>query len=500
VRFALQFHNVLIYVLLGAGAITAALGHWVDSGVIFGVVLIKAIIGFVQEGKAEEAIAAIRKMLSLNARVLHHGRRHAIPAQEVVPGDVVLLESGDKVPADLRLLESRNLRIDEAALTGESEPVEKSPAPVPEAAPLAERTGMLYAGTLVTFGQARGLVVATGEATELGRIHHLLEEVEEVTTPLLRKIAGFGRALTLFILVFAAATFAFGVGLRGFTPAEMFLAVAGIAVAAIPEGLPAIMTITLAIGVQRMARRKAIIRRLPAVEGLGGLTVICSDKTGTLTRNEMTVREVVTSARTIEVSGVGYAPDGGFSVSGKEVDPTADTELIEIARAALLCNDAAVRASPEGWQLDGDPTEGALHVLARKAGLDARYESEQLPRIDVIPFESEHRFMATLHHDHAGHAFVLLKGAPERVLELCAMQREQGTDLKLDRGYWTAAIESSACSPWPCCPRRPTSARWSSATWRAASACWGWWASSTRRATRPSLPWRAATVPASASR
>jgi magnesium-transporting ATPase (P-type) len=444
VRFALQFHNVLIYVLLGAGVITTALGHWVDSGVIFGVVLINAIIGFIQEGKAEQAIAAIRKMLSLNARVLRDERRHTVPAEEVVPGDVVLLESGDKVPADLRLLESRNLRADESALTGESEPVEKSPAPVDVTAPLAERTCMLYAGTLLTFGQARGLVVATGEATELGRIQQMLEQVEEVTTPLLRKIAGFGRTLTIVILAFAAATFAFGVGLRGFTPAEMFLAVAGIAVAAIPEGLPAVMTITLAIGVQRMARRRAIIRRLPAVEGLGSVTVICSDKTGTLTRNEMTVREVVTSARTIAVSGVGYAPDGGFSVSGEEIDAAADTDLIEIARAALLCNDAVVRATPEGWQLDGDPTEGALHVLALKTGLDARYESEQLPRIDVIPFESEHRFMATLHHDHAGHAFVLLKGAPERVLDLCTMQRAQGSDGKLERDDWIAAIEASA--------------------------------------------------------
>jgi magnesium-transporting ATPase (P-type) len=250
-RFLLQFHNVLIYVLLGAAAITAGLGHWVDTGVIVGVVVINAIIGFIQEGKAEKALAAIRNMLSLSAHVLRDGRRTTIPAEDLVPGDVVLLESGDKVPADLRLLEVKNLRVEEAALTGESEPTEKSAEPVAADAVLGDRFCMAYAGTLVTFGQARGVVVATGEASEIGRISRLLEEVEEVTTPLLRKIAGFGRWLTAAILGLSALTFVFGVWVRGYSAGEMFLAVAGIAVAAIPEGLPAIMTITLAIGVQR---------------------------------------------------------------------------------------------------------------------------------------------------------------------------------------------------------------------------------------------------------
>jgi len=443
-RFLLQFHNVLIYVLLGAAAITAGLGHWVDTGVIVGVVVINAIIGFIQEGKAEAALAAIRKMLSLSAHVLRDGRRTTIPAEELVPGDVVLLESGDKVPADLRLLEVKNLRVEEAALTGESEPTEKSAEAVAPDVPLGDRLCMAYAGTLVTFGQARGVVVATGQATEIGRISRLLGEVEEVTTPLLRKIAGFGRWLTTAILGLSALTFVFGVWVRGYSAGEMFLAVAGIAVAAIPEGLPAIMTITLAIGVQRMARRKAIVRRLPAVETLGAVTVICSDKTGTLTRNEMTVQRVVMAGRVLEVSGVGYVPEGGFSVDGRDLDPAQDAALTELARAALLCNDAHVRHEAEGWMLEGDPTEGALHVLGLKAGLDPVYEAERLPRTDVIPFESEHRFMATLHHDHAGHALIYLKGAPERVLELCAAQFEDGEARELARGWWEREIEACA--------------------------------------------------------
>ncbi len=443
-RFLLQFHNVLIYVLLGAAVITAGLGHWVDTGVIVGVVVINAIIGFLQEGKAEKTLAAIRKMLSLTAHLVRDGRRLTTPAEDLVPGDVVLLESGDKVPADLRLLEVKNLRIEEAALTGESEPTEKSIDSVAAQPPLGDRFCMAYAGTLVTFGQARGVVVATGQATEIGRISQLLEQVEEITTPLLRKIAGFGRWLTAAILGVSALTFAFGVWMRGYSAGEMFLAVAGIAVAAIPEGLPAIMTITLAIGVQRMARRNAIVRRLPAVETLGAVTVICSDKTGTLTRNEMTVQRVVMADRVIDVGGVGYAPEGGFAVDGRDLDPSQDAALTELARAALLCNDAQVRREGENWVLEGDPTEGALHVLGLKAGLDTRFELARMPRTDVIPFESEHRFMATLHHDHAGHGLIYLKGAPERVLELCVAQLEAGEPRELQPGWWEGQVDACA--------------------------------------------------------
>ena len=445
-RFLAQFHNVLIYVLLAAVAVTAALGHWVDSGVILGVVLANTIIGFFQEGKAESALDAIRNMLSLNAAVLRDGRRREIPAEALVPGDIVFLASGDKVPADLRLIEARSLRVDEAALTGESVAVEKDVAPVAEAAPIGDRLSMAYSGTLVTYGQAKGLVTATGEATEIGRIGRLLAEVEEIATPLLRKMAVFARWLTGAILLSAAVLFAFGVLARGFTAAEMFTAAVGLAVAAIPEGLPTILTVTLAIGVQRMARRHAIVRRLPAVETLGSVTVICSDKTGTLTRNEMTVQRVVTAGRVFEVDGAGYAPHGGFSVDGAEIPLQDAPELADIARAALFCNDAVLHEADGAWKLEGDPTEGALLTLALKAGLERHHESESLPRVDAIPFESEHRFMATLHHDHAGHAFAFVKGAPERLLQMCARQRVAGEDRPLDAGYWHRQVEALAAA------------------------------------------------------
>jgi magnesium-transporting ATPase (P-type) len=446
-RFLLQFHDVLIYVLLSAVAVTAALGHWVDSFVILGVVLVNAVIGFLQEGKAEVALDAIRKMLSLNAVVLRDGRRREIPADNLVPGDIVFLSSGDKVPADLRLIELRNLRVDEAALTGESVAVEKDVAPVAGDASIGDRRCMAYSGTLVTYGQGKGMVVATGEATEIGCIGRMLAEVEEIATPLLRKMAIFARWLTGFILMAASALFGFGVLVRGNSATDMFTAAVGLAVAAIPEGLPAILTVTLAIGVQRMASRHAIVRRLPAVETLGSVTVICSDKTGTLTKNEMTVQRVVTAQRTIEVGGTGYAPRGGFTSDGVEIDPAQAPELADIARLALLCNDAELRQGVDNdsaWHLQGDPTEGALLTLGLKAGLDRRFEAEALPRVDVIPFESEHRFMATLHHDHAGHAWVFVKGAPERVLGMCARQRKDGADAPLDNARWHAQIEALA--------------------------------------------------------
>lgn len=443
-RFLLQFHNVLIYVLLASALVTALLGHWVDTGVIVGVVVINAIIGFIQEGKAEKALDAIRRMLSLDATVLRAGKRKQIPAEEVVPGDIVLLQSGDKVPADLRLTEVNNLRVEEAALTGESAPVEKSIAVVAEQAVVADRMCMAYSGTLVVYGQGVGVVVATGEATEIGRISTLLAQVHVLVTPLLRQMTVFGHWLTAAILALAAATFAYGMLLRDYAVGEMFLAVVGLAVAAIPEGLPAIMTIALALGVQKMARRNAIIRHLPAVETLGSVTVICTDKTGTLTRNEMTVQRVISADQVFEVSGVGYAPHGGFSVEGNEIAIAEHAVILELARAALLCNDALLREHEGMWRVEGDPTEGALLPLAMKAGLDPAFERESLPRTDVIPFESEHRFMATLHHDHAGHGFIYVKGAPERVLEMCASQRSEGVDRPLDLDYWHAQIEATA--------------------------------------------------------
>lgn len=443
-RFLVQFRNVLIYVLLGAAGLTMLLGHWVDSGVIIGVVVINALIGFVQEGKAERALDAIRQLLSFNAQVLRDGRRRDIPAHELVPGDIVFLSSGDKVPADLRLLETRSLRIEEAALTGESVASDKETATVAAEAALGDRTCMAYSSTLVIYGQGVGVVVATGPKTEIGRISALLAEVQELGTPLLRQLAQFGRKLTWVTLVLSAFAFGFGMLVRDYSASDMLLAAVGLAVALIPEGLPAIVTIALAIGVQRMAGRNAIIRRLPAVEALGSVTIICTDKTGTLTRNEMTVRRVMTADGIIDVSGTGYGPHGSFSTDGKNVEPGACPVLKEIGLVSLLCNDATLSLSGSEWQLSGDPTEGALLSLAMKVGLEQGFQREALQRIDVIPFESEHRFMASLHHDHEGERYLFIKGAPEVVLALCQTQRQGGQGTVLEHAYWDRQIEAAA--------------------------------------------------------
>lgn len=435
-RLLYQFHNVLLYLMLVAAIITALLGHWVDTSVILAAVLINVIIGFIQEGKAENALDAIRNMLSPQAMVLRDGERHEIDAEYLVPGDIVLLVSGDKVPADLRLLSVKNLLVEEAALTGESVPVEKSVAHCQVDAALGDRRCMAYSGTLVSSGQATGVVVATGADTELGRIGAMLQQVQALSTPLLRQIEQFSRWLAVIILILAFATFVLGILWNGQDPGDMFMMVVALTAAAIPEGLPAIMTVILALGVQRMAGHNAIVRRLPAVETLGSVTVICSDKTGTLTRNEMTVQRVVSASRVLDVSGVGYAPEGAFHQDGALHEP--DAELLEIARAAQLCNDARLHQNDAGhWRLHGDPTEGALLTLALKSGLDIQTLQAQLPRSDAIPFESEHRFMATLHHDHTGHGLIYLKGAPERVLEMCTSQRSaDGSNAPLDTDYW----------------------------------------------------------------
>jgi magnesium-transporting ATPase (P-type) len=440
-RFALQFHNLLIYVLIAAGATTALLRDWLDTAVILGVVVINAVIGFLQEGKAERALEAVRAMLASSATVLRGGERGQIDATELVPGDIVLLAAGDRVPADLRLIRCKGLRIDESALTGESAPVDKATPPVRDDAVLAERSSMAYSGTVVTYGQGGGVVVGTGRHTELGRIGALVEGAERFVTPLTRRLDQFARQATLFIVLGATLTFAVGWIVHDMPAADIFLAVVGLAVAAIPEGLPAIVTITLAIGTQRMARRNAIVRRLPAVETLGSVTAICTDKTGTLTKNEMTLVAALLPERTVAVSGVGYAPEGGFSIDGAAIDPGTAADLVGLARCALLCNDAALHRSDGGWQLAGDPTEGALLSFALKAGLDAEAERRERPRVDEIPFESEHRFMATLHHDHDGHARVYLKGAPERVLALCVALPDGGP---IDRAAWHAALERAA--------------------------------------------------------
>ena len=444
-RFALQFHNLLIYVLLGACLLTLLLGEWLDSAVIFAVVLINALVGFVQEGKAQHAMLAIQQMLSLESRVRRNGQVHSIAAEQLVPGDWVLLEAGDRVPADLRLLETRDLRIDEAALTGESLPVDKHHDAVAASASLADRHSMAYSGTLVNAGSAAGVVVATAKQTELGKISHMLENVVSLQTPLLVDMAKFARHLTLGILALALLTFAFGVLLREYSAEDMLLAAVSLAVAAIPEGLPAVLTIILALGVQRMAKRRAIIRHLPAVESLGAVTVICSDKTGTLTRNEMTVQQVFTAAHHYRVEGVGYAPQGSIHCDdGQLCQLDAADDLRELARAGLLANNASLRSGENGWCITGDPTEAALLTLAGKVGLELQHEARNLPQVDAIPFSSEQRCTASLHHDHAHHDLIYMIGAPERLLEACNRQWRDGHPEPLDPRHWHQALDSGA--------------------------------------------------------
>ena len=443
-RLALQFHNILLYVMMGAAAITAALGHWVDTAVLLAAVAINAVIGFVQEGKAESALEAIRSMLSPHATVLREGLRRDIDAADLVPGDRVLLASGDRVPADLRLVEVRELRVEEAALTGESMPVDKDTQAVGTDAALGDRACMAYSGTLVVYGQAAGIVVATGPHTELGEINRMLAGIRHISTPLLRQIDHFGRILALVILALAAATFVLGVWWRDHAPAEMFMMVVALAASAIPEGLPAIMTVTLALGVQRMAQRHAIVQRLPAVETLGSVTVICSDKTGTLTRNEMTVQRMVCSGLDVNVSGAGYEPVGDFSVGEHVVDASRHRSLSLALRAGVLCNDAQLLDNNGVWQVIGDPTEGALLVAGQKSGFTQHVGSSEWPRLDSIPFESQHRFMATWNRDTDGQSWIFVKGAPERMLDICAFECTDAQEQPIDVDTWRRMANDTA--------------------------------------------------------
>lgn len=444
-RFLLQFHNILIYVLLASAVTTLALQHWADTAVILAVVIANAIIGYVQEGKAESAMDSIRGMLAPRASVLRGGERHIVEAAYLVPGDIVLLEAGDKVPADLRLIEVHGASIQEAVLTGESMPTEKDVSPVSSGAALGDRTCMAFSGTLVEKGQCRGIVVATGAATEIGRISGMLTTVEELTTPLVRQMDIFARWLTFAILSVAALLLAFGYVVRHYPFADMFMVVVGLSVAAIPEGLPAVLTITLAIGVRAMARRNAIVRRLPAIETLGSVSVICTDKTGTLTRNQMSVVTIATRAGLYELRDTGYAPEGDIFSAGAVVATNEHPHLIELGRAAALCNDATLRNHESDWTVEGDPMEGALLAFAGKAQVEWRDERRAWPRTDTIPFDAKHRFMATLHHDHEGHAFVFVKGAPERLIAMCGNQRASaGAVERLDESFWHEAVDRLA--------------------------------------------------------
>jgi magnesium-transporting ATPase (P-type) len=433
VRFLFQFHHPLIYVLLAATVITALLGEWVDAGVIFGVVLVNAVVGFIQESRAEAALDALASMMKTEARVRRDGQTIRVPSEDIVPGDVVLLESGDKIPADLRLTRVRELRVDESALTGESVPVEKADQVLPPETVVADQKNMAFSGALVTYGQGTGVVVGTGVSTELGRIHQLIGEATEIATPLTKKLASFSKLLTVAILGLAALTFVLGLW-RGQPATEIFMAAVALAVGAIPEGLPAAVTITLAIGVSRMAQRHAIIRKLPAVETLGSTTVICSDKTGTLTKNEMTVQAVLAGGRSFDVEGAGYEPAGAVRQDGEEATVEQSPALRECLRAGALCNDAQLVQRDGRWAIVGDPTEGALLVSAKKAGVDPHELNETFPRVDAIPFESERQFMATLHRGESGSdAVIYLKGAVEKTVRLCdRMLAADGTEQAFD--------------------------------------------------------------------
>lgn len=444
-KFLLQFNSPLLYILLAASAITAYLGEWVDAAVIFGVVFANAIVGYLQESKAEKAIDALSKMVVTEATVRRDGKRLRVPSAELVPGDVVLLQSGDLVPADLRLYQVRNLQVDESALTGESVPVQKDPRPLALETVLADRKNLAFAGTLVTYGQAEGVVWATGDKTETGRIAWLIHEAIDLSTPLTRKIAEFSRLLLFLILGLAVVTFAVGT-LRGGSVVEMFMASVALAVGAIPEGLPAAVTITLAIGVGRMAKRRAIIRKLPAVETLGSTTVICSDKTGTLTENQMTVQQVYAGGRIYQLTGSGYDPKGEIQLDGQTINPQEHPALMECLRAGLLCNDSQLTRDESRWKVDGDPTEAALIVAAGKAGLKADDLKQSLPLVDTIPFESEHQFRATLHGSGEKEPNVIYKvGALERLLERCHNTLDdRGQIVPLDAAAIRAASEKMA--------------------------------------------------------
>lgn len=444
-RFVRHFHNVLIYVLLGSAVITLFLGHLLDTLVILAVVIANAIIGFIQEGRAEKAMDAIRKMLALRAVALRDGERRSVEGETLVPGDIVLLEAGDKVPADMRLLQTAGLQIQESVLTGESVPVDKQTHPVAAGAMPGDRSCMAFSGTLVTSGIGRGVVVGTGARTEIGRISTMLSQVEILTTPLVRQMDRFSRWLTALILLIAAILLVFGYFVQHFEFADMFMAVVGLSVAAIPEGLPAVLTITLAVGVQAMAKRNAIVRRLPAIETLGSVSVICTDKTGTLTRNEMMVSSVVTPAHLFSLDGDGYEPKGTITHEAERVDARDHKIFDEIARVAALCNDASLRRHEEVWTVEGDPMEGALLALSAKLGLDLRHGLAAWTRTDLIPFDARHRFMATLHHDHEKRALVSVKGAPEQILGMSANQRNvSGGTEPLNTQHWHSMAERIA--------------------------------------------------------
>ena len=445
IRFLLQFNQPLVYILLSATVVTISLGEWLDSSVIFGVVLVNAVIGYIQEAKALKAIDALSRAMTSDATVLRGAEKSKVPSSDLVPGDIVFLQSGDKVPADIRLFKVRELQVDESALTGESIPAQKENLVMDPETVIADRRNMGYSSTLVTYGSAQGVVIATGDRTEIGRINKLISSAEILATPLTKKINSFSRIMLYVILGMAAFTFVIGF-LRGQGLVEMFLSAVALAVAAIPEGLPAAITITLAIGVSRMAKKNAIVRKLPAVETLGSTTVICSDKTETLTQNQMTVKEIYAAGFSYLVSGVGYMPEGDIKPEDGSPDIAANSALTELLKAGALCNDSLLKETEEGWKIEGDPTEGAMIVSAKKGGIDLKELESRIPRVDSIPFESIYQYMATLHDQGEGKPKVVyVKGSIESLCVECSLvYNQEGKPDPADRDLIYEWVEDMA--------------------------------------------------------
>lgn len=459
VIFFSQFNQPLVYILLAASIVTFLLKEYVDSGVIFGVILVNAIVGFIQEIKALKAVEALAKNMQGKATVIRNGCKTVVPIEELVIGDLVILQSGDRVPADLRLLQNRELQVDESALTGESVPVQKNAQALPINTLLAERFNMAYSSTLVTYGTATGFVVETGDSTEIGRVNSLLAQAQTLTTPLTRKISEFSELLLKVILLLAALTFVIG-WLYGQPLLEIFMSAVALAVGAIPEGLPAAISIMLAIGVNKMAQRHAIIRKMPAVETLGSTTVICSDKTGTLTQNQMTVQHLFAAYEDYSLSGSGYIPQGQIYKAGAAIPANQANDqfvlhkvnqaLSETLKAGLLCNDSRLIEKAGQWKIEGDPTEAALLVSAHKAGFDSVLQTELYPRLDTLPFESQHQYMASLHSaaqqgPSDSNQIIYIKGSVESILKRCGNAlAADGTLIDLNRDAIFAEIDQMA--------------------------------------------------------
>jgi len=440
IRFLKHFHDVLIYVLFAAALITLLLSEYIETAVILLVALVNASIGFFQESKAEKALEDIKKMLSLKAQVLRDGNPMEIDASDLVAGDIVLLNPGDKVPADLRLLSTSNLKIEEAPLTGESIPIEKNTAPLPADTMLGDKINMAFSGMTVRAGTGRGVVVATGADTEIGKINQMMTDVEALTTPLLKQTAQFGKTVSVVILVGAAIIFLFGILFRDYEIDKLLKSVIGLAIAAIPEGLPAILSIILAIGVQNIARRNAITRTLPSVETLGSVSVICSDKTGTLTKNEMTVQTLEIRDGEFEVTGTGYAPKGEILTNGQKAAMTNEPVLGELIKCFKVCNEASLVQDEQGrWNIVGDPTEGSLVTLFHKA--DVNHAPAE--RISTIPFDSQYKYMATLIEGETRN-IIYIKGAPDRLLDMAGSEQTSGGARKFEKQYWNEKISSLA--------------------------------------------------------